>query len=279
MKAFKIALTLLLPAIASGLLESTLNEEDIVPDDAAPLSSGFERELAHNSLPGLTRITTRSTSSGKGKGKGGSKGSKGASEPQCEVYRVYYEKAEYRELLNEISTGKGSKGSTIGFSVDRLTLYDARSNVRVGFVTETNLITGKFDCTATGALSFAETSAGRSKDQMFYQGTSSYFRRAFTSRYLEPFQYLTPTSPLCAQVHARHKWKTPLQEEVVALNAHPAQLESSDAQRQGSTFSFRLAQHAAKRRHLCIYQPTLPVLNGMPWLQRPNKLLYCCNHY
>ena len=172
MKAYKIVLSLLLPAIASGLLESTLNEEDIVPDDVSPQSSGLERHLAHHALPGLTSIMipSPSTSKGKGKGKGGSKGSKGATEPQCDVYRVFYEKEEYRKLLTEISTGKGSKGSTIGFSVDRLTLYDAVTTVRVGFVTETNLITGNFDCTATGALSFAETASGRSKNQMFYQG-------------------------------------------------------------------------------------------------------------
>ncbi|GKY94794.1 hypothetical protein MPSEU_000444600 [Mayamaea pseudoterrestris] len=174
MRAFKLFLSFMLPAIAVGLLESTMSEEGVVPDEeVAPEANGFNRQLSHRQgPPGLSTYIYRGPRGNTG-GSKGTKGSKGASQEDCATYRVYYDKREYRRNLSEISTGRGSKGKAIGYTVDRLNLSDARTGRVVGFVTETNLITGTFDCTANGALSFGRTPAGKTSDQLFYQGTCS----------------------------------------------------------------------------------------------------------
>jgi hypothetical protein len=154
MKAITYIVALLLPAIASGLLESTLRLDDVVPDETEVESRGFERKLGNRVLG------SKSTKGGKG-GKG-SKGSKGSN---CESHRVYYEIDDYKEKVSIIGTGDAE----LGFAVDRVKVFDAKSTKAVGFVTETSIAAGEFDCTVSGAFSFG-AKAGRSSNQVFYQG-------------------------------------------------------------------------------------------------------------
>jgi hypothetical protein len=153
MRAFTFLVSLLLPAIAVGLLESTMQEEGIVPDETAMEDIGSGRVLKK----------------GKGAAPGGSKGA-APSASTCQSIRVYYNKADYVANLKEITSGNRTKSASIGFTVDQLEVYDVQ-NRPVGFITETNIVTGTYDCTANGAFSFARRNQKTSKDQIFYQGT------------------------------------------------------------------------------------------------------------
>jgi hypothetical protein len=154
------AVFLLFPSLISGLLELALDEFGVEANVPTGLDGGSSR-AADRELMTSSKDAVRLSSIGSGEG-------------GCQLFRVYYKKANYDQTLHDIaSKGKGGNATTntfIGYTVDHLPIYDARSEKEVGYVTETNLYTGKEDCVAKGAFNFGK-SKNVTKHQIFYQGT------------------------------------------------------------------------------------------------------------